>query len=227
VFALSWALAVLLLLGFGLKLLRELGVNPAQAPSFLSLPGMRKSGEQEAKLYFSNEDATRLVPEKRQILLGAGTAADATAIMSELLAGPHSATLLRTIPPDTRLLNAYKIDSTLVLDFTHELQANHPKGSTAELMTVYSIVNTMAENFLDIVTVQILVEGEEIETLAGHVDMAKPLLPEKKWMTGWPRDMTGGPSLYSSQRTAVTMRFHPNSRSSQQCNRCEKAKSPV
>ena len=216
-----------MLLGFGLKLLRELGVNPAQAPSFLSLSPTRKSGEREAKVYFSNEDATRLFPEKRQVLLGAGPAADAAAIMSELLAGPHSATLLRTIPPGTRLLNGYKIDSTLGVDFTRELQANHPKGSTAELMTVYSIVNTMTENLRDVVKVQILVEGEEIETLAGHVDLAKPLLPEKKWMTGWPQDMMGGLSLYSSQRTAVTMRSHPDPRLSLKGTRYEEAKSPA
>ena len=216
-----------MLLGFGLKLLRDMGINPAQAPSFFSLSAMRKSGEREAKLYFSDEDATRLVPERRQILLGGGTAADATAIMSELLIGPHSTILLRTIPSDTRLLNAYKIDGTLVLDFTHELQANHPRGSNAELLTVYSIVNTMAENFRDIVKVQILVEGEEMETLAGHVDLAKPLLPEKKWMTGWPRNITGGLSLYSNQKTAMMLRSNPDSRSSLQGTRYEKAKSPA
>jgi len=227
VFALAWALAVLLLLGFGLKLLKELGVRPAQVPSFLSLSAIRKSGEREAKLYFSDEDATRLVSEKRQILLGAGIAADATAIMSELLIGPRSTTLLRTIPVDTRLLNAYKIDGTLVLDFAHELQANHPRGSNAELLTVYSIVNTMAENLRDIAKVQILVEGEEIETLAGHVDLAKPLLPEKRWITGWPRKITGGLNLYSNQSTAVTLHAHPDSRSSLQGARYEKAKSPA
>lgn len=220
-------MAVVLLLGFGLKLMRELGVNPAQAPSFISLPSLRKPGEQEIKIYFSNEDATRLVPEKRRVLLGAGTAADATAITSELLSGPSSPTLLRTIPPGTRLLNAYRADSMLVLDFTQELRANHPKGSTAELMTVYSIVNTMAENLREITEVQILVEGQEIETLAGHVDLARPLLPERKWTTGWSREITGRSTFNSGDRTAAVMPPRPSASSSLKYDRYAKGKLPA
>ena len=41
-------------------------------------------------------------------------------------------------------------------------------------MTVYSIVNSLTQ-FEDIEKVQILIAGEEIETLAGHMDLAYPL----------------------------------------------------
>jgi germination protein M len=101
--------------------------------------------------------------------------------MAELIRGPQSPGLLPTVPADTRLLNAYEIGDMLVLDFTHELQTNHMGGSTSELLTVYSIVNTMTQNMNGIRKIQMLVEGEEIETLAGHLDLTKPLFPNLKW----------------------------------------------
>ena len=110
----------------------------------------------------------------------AGAAADAKAIMEELIKGPLSAELYPTIPADTRLLNAYALGDMLVLDFTHELQTNHAGGSTGELLTVYSIVNTITQNIEGIRRIQMLVEGEEIESLAGHLDLTKPLSPNTK-----------------------------------------------
>jgi spore germination protein GerM len=81
------------------------------------------------------------------------------------------------------LLGAYQLGDTLVLDFSRELQTNHSGGSAGELLTVYSIVNTLAENIHGISRVQILVEGNEVETLAGHLDLREPLSPNTTWMT--------------------------------------------
>ena len=182
-----WALVVLVLLGFGVKLLRDIVLAPEETSSFLSLPTVSKPEEQDVAIYFADENATRLVPENRRIRLGAGTSADAEAIISDLIQGPRSAEYFSTIPDGARLINAYVLDSTLVLDFTHELQTNHPGGSTGELLTVYSIVHTMTENIRGIEKVQILVEGKEIETLVGHLDLTRPIPPSAKWTRGRPR----------------------------------------
>jgi len=40
----------------------------------------------------------------------------------------------------------------------------------------------VAQNLGGIRKVQMLVEGEEIETLAGHLDLTKPLFPDMKWL---------------------------------------------
>ncbi|UCD58861.1 MAG: GerMN domain-containing protein [Candidatus Hydrogenedentota bacterium] len=188
--AVLWALVVLLLLGFGFRLLKEFILPPEQTVSLPVLPTQPEPKEREIRIYFADENAAKLVFEKRRVKLGAGASADAKTIMSELIKGPQSAELSSTIPAETRLLNAYGLGEMLVLDFTHELQTNHPGGSTGELLTVYSIVNTMTENLHGIEKVQILVEGEEIETLAGHMDLRKPLSPDKKWMTAWPGTKT-------------------------------------
>jgi hypothetical protein len=42
-------------------------------------------------------------------------------------------------------------------------------------MTVYSVVNSLTTNFPQIKRVQILVEGKEIESIAGHLSLTKPI----------------------------------------------------
>jgi germination protein M len=139
--------------------------------------------EREVKIYFADEDASTLVAESRFVMFGAGIPVDAKTIMAEIIKGPRSDLLLPTVPAGTRLLAAYELGDLLVLDFTHELRTNHVGGSTGELMTVYSIVNTLTENLKSVKRIRMLVEGEEIENLAGHIDLTKPLSPNLKWST--------------------------------------------
>lgn len=175
-----WGAAVIFLVAFGLKLLNDFILKPegVSPPAVLRAPVERK--EREIDVYFADENATRLVPEKRQVVLGDGDADDAGTIVAELIKGPESDALLPTVPSGTRLLDAYKVGDLLVLDFTHELQTNHTGGSTGELLTVYSIVNSLVHNLDGIKRVQLLVEGEEMESLAGHLDLTKPLFPNLK-----------------------------------------------
>jgi hypothetical protein len=51
----------------------------------------------------------------------------------------------------------------------------HPGGSAAELLTVYAIVNAVTANLPAIMRVQILLDGKEVDTLAGHMDLRRPL----------------------------------------------------
>jgi len=175
-----WALVVIILVVVGLKLLNELVLVPRRASGPLPTLSSPRPRPRDINVYFADKDAVRLAPERRFAEVGAGAAADAKAIMEELIKGPLSAELYPTIPADTRLLNAYALGDMLVLDFTHELQTNHAGGSTGELLTVYSIVNTITQNIEGIRRIQMLVEGKEIESLAGHLDLTKPLSPSAK-----------------------------------------------
>lgn len=184
VIAVAWSVLVLFLIGLGLKLLNEFVLAPEQAIS-LRFPGThepRRLQSREIRVFFANEDASALVHEKRSVELGAGMVSDAEAVMAELLKGPQMKGSFPTIPADTRVLNIYEVDELLVLDFTREIQANHTGGTASEIMTVYSIVNTVVANLEGIRAVQILVEGNEAETLAGHLDISRPLSPNLKWM---------------------------------------------
>jgi hypothetical protein len=50
-----------------------------------------------------------------------------------------------------------------------------PGGSRAELLTVYSVVNSLVTNFPAVSRVQILVEDRMASSFAGHVDVSRPL----------------------------------------------------
>lgn len=176
-----WAFGVVFMIVLGLKLLNDLVLAPQDVAHMPIMPVVSERTEREIQVYFADANASKLVPEKRLVELGGGAAADAGAIVSELIKGPQSARLLPTMPVGTRLLNAYELGDMLVLDFTHELQTNHTGGSTAELLTVYSIVNTLGRNLEGIKRIRMLVEGEEVETLMGHLDLTEPLSPNVRW----------------------------------------------
>jgi hypothetical protein len=81
------------------------------------------------------------------------------------------------IPRGTLLNEAY-IDSqkTAYLDFSHHLADGHIGGTTAELLTVTAILKTVFDAFPnEIIHVQILIDGKEKKTLAGHLDLSQPL----------------------------------------------------
>ena len=91
-----------------------------------------------------------------------------------LLIQPEAETRNAAFPEGTQLLNAFVTGSGVYLNMNRNLQDRHVGGLDAELATVTALVNTMLLNFKEITYVQILVEGAEIETLAGHVDCRKP-----------------------------------------------------
>jgi germination protein M len=124
----------------------------------------------EIALYFSDESGQYLVCETREIPKVEGIA---RAAMQELIAGPSvESGLLPTIPVGTELLDInVRPDGVCIVDFSGELVVNHPGGSLNEEMTVYSVVNTLTQ-FPTIQEVQILVDGQKVETIAGHLDVS-------------------------------------------------------
>ena len=62
-----------------------------------------------------------------------------------------------------------------MVDFTKEVSSKHPGGITQELASVYSIVYSQTQNVAGVKNVQILIGGTDVETLAGHVDISRPI----------------------------------------------------
>jgi hypothetical protein len=61
------------------------------------------------------------------------------------------------------------------VDLSPEVVRGHPGGSLNELLTVYAVVNAVTANLPAARRVQILVDGKEADTIAGHVDLRRPL----------------------------------------------------
>ena len=125
-------------------------------------------------LYFSDSDNAFLVSEERSLSAGIRPEALGLQIMNALLEGPKQA-LERTIPEGTLLRGFYILKNrTAYVDLSRELREGHPGGAKSELLTIYSMVNSLILNIPEIETVKILVEGKEETTLAGHVDLRFP-----------------------------------------------------
>lgn len=123
-------------------------------------------------LYFSDQNGDYLQVEKREIGMVPGLA---RATINELIAGPKTTGLLRTIPEGTKLLDINIENGLCRVDLSREFKENHWGGSSGEILTVYSLVDTLTQ-FSTIESVEILVEGQIVETLAGHMDLSTPVI---------------------------------------------------
>lgn len=121
-------------------------------------------------LYFSSVDGPFLLAESRQM---EGCLEEETCLadtVSALIAGPQT-DLVPVLPQQTLLRQVSVEGGNATLDFSSDIIKAHPGGSASELLTVYSLANTVAVNFPHIREVKLLVEGNPVDTLKGHVDL--------------------------------------------------------
>lgn len=152
---------------------------------FLNFPQISKESHnqpittQEPKivtLYFGDSQGMQLNQEKRAI-----KELTPQALIEELIKGPETPGNTKTIPDGTKLLGVKIQKDTAYVDFSKEFKQNHWGGSSGESITLFSIVNTLALNpELGIKKVQFLIEGQKVETLAGHIELYQPLTPNPK-----------------------------------------------
>jgi spore germination protein GerM len=130
----------------------------------------------KATLYFVAEDGQRLVGVESEVPLAEGTVAQARAIVDALLSSVPPEPLSSSVPAGTALRGIYVSSRNEVfVDLDGTVRAKHPGGSMQELLTVYGLVNTILVNLPTVTEVQILIDGREVDTLAGHVDLRRPL----------------------------------------------------
>jgi spore germination protein GerM len=147
--------------------------TPAPAPP---PPGETPVPRIKATLYFVSEDGRRLTPVEREVPLAPGSVAQARALLEALFAAEPPSGLSSAIPPGTTLRGLFISERNEVfVDLDPTVRAKHTGGSMQELLTVYCIVNTLAANLPSVQDVQILIGGREADTLAGHVDLRRPL----------------------------------------------------
>lgn len=130
-------------------------------------------------VYFSDNEAMYLIPETRKIEVKENNKISLEkVIVEELLKGPEIETHFDTIPKGTELLSIKVNNKTAYVNFSKEFIENHPGGSTGEIMTVYSVVNSLTE--LDSIDkVIFLIEGQREKTLAGHLIFDEPFVRDE------------------------------------------------
>jgi spore germination protein GerM len=96
---------------------------------------------------------------------------------------PPVAPLVSAVPPGTTLRAVFITKSgDAYVDLSREARSAHPGGTLNELLTVYTIVNALTANLPAVTAVQLLIDGKEVDTLSGHVDLRRPLVKNLAWV---------------------------------------------
>ena len=158
------------------------------APAGTTAGAVRADGEGEArrtisvKLYFPAVEAGGLLPEEREVAFSNDLSLQLRSVVEELVKGPRTG-LLPAFAPETRVLEVFVTTKGVAyLDLSKEAQSLPGPGSEGELLSVYSLVNSVAVNFPAVKRVQLLVDDRPVETLGGHVDLSRPLVPDMTFL---------------------------------------------
>ena len=135
-----------------------------------------------ATLFYVADDGVSLVPTQREVIFGEAVGAQARHIVEAQVAVPP-APHVSAIPAGTKVRAVYVTErGEAFVDVSREMSANHTGGALDELFAVYAIVNSLTVNLPAITRVQILIDGKEVDTLAGHVDLRQPLSKNMSWV---------------------------------------------
>ncbi len=135
-----------------------------------------------ASLYYVAENGLHLTAVDADVPYGATPAEQARALLEAQLQ-PAPAPLAQAIAEGTKVRQIFVADNgTAFVDLSKEAVTNHRGGSLDELFAVYAIVNAVTVNLPAVKGVQILVDGQEVDTLAGHVDLRHPLARNMEWV---------------------------------------------
>ncbi len=145
-----------------------------ETPALARTPTDTEEGNQrEITLFFQSPEGEDLAPEKRKIFLTGTVTDQARQAVRALIDGSRSG-LLPTLPAESQLREIFLgADGTAYVDFSRALVDKHPGGTSAEIDTVFSLVDTLTFNFPEIKRVKILIEGDERETLKEHLDLSR------------------------------------------------------
>ena len=126
----------------------------------------------KAKLFWaSHANDGSLSPVSIDLPLSTDPVLRSKQVLNTLLAGPVDSEL-RTLPPDAVLLAFYLLpDGTGIADFSEALASSIPSGIESEQLAVDSITRTLEANVPEVMRLKILIHGQEVETLAGHLDL--------------------------------------------------------
>jgi spore germination protein GerM len=162
---LAWAVTI------GLERL----AGPTTAPAVTVTPPSTTTAHITATLFYASSDGQSLVAVRREVPLADGVVAQGRQILISQLA-PAPDKQQSVIPAGTQLRAFYVTDrGDAFVDLSSQVSSAHPGGSLNELLTVYAIVNAVTANLPAIERVQLLVDGKEVETIAGHIDVRRPL----------------------------------------------------
>lgn len=139
------------------------------------VPQVSQPAEIRKGVLFFVEDGTGLAREARELPSCSAEQACVKDLLAELFSGPLGD--LEAALPEGAQLNGVRLEGDLaVVDVSRDLVSGLPVGSSAEMLAVYSIINTVCFNYPQITRVRITVEGAP--ATLNHLDLSEPLPPD-------------------------------------------------
>ncbi len=139
-------------------------------------------GTMDLQLFLIVPGLERLIPVPRTAFAPATLDAQAQRAVEELIEWAGTETT-SPVPPQAIVREVWVSPGGIAyVDFDRSFYVFGGGGSLGELHTVYSVVATLAVSFPEIDAVQILIDGAPVETLAGHIDLSRPLRPSDEWV---------------------------------------------
>lgn len=163
---------VIIALVFGALILKKTQDSREVRP----IPRVTQSAATRKVVLFFVADGTRLVREARELEACGETNECLTDLMDELFSGPIGD--FDEALPESSAVKSVRLEGDLaVVDLNQAFASDLASGSSAEMLAVYSVVDTVCVNYPQITRVKITVEGNE-KTQLRHLDLSDPLLPD-------------------------------------------------
>lgn len=162
----------------------EVTVEPAPEPSPQPQPAVETPPAQprerilDIKVYFPDDAGIKLVAVNRRIKIVDESEKYVDAVKL-LMTKPSETDLTEIFPKGAKLNSVTLSNGTAYVDLDKGITKNFVGGSTGEELLINSVVDTLTE-FPEVKQVRFLLDGQEIETLAGHMDLSTPLTRTKR-----------------------------------------------
>lgn len=182
-----WTFAILLLLLGGAAgflawyVSRGSGETGPLLPAAAVDAAQELGGTRSVALFSVRADGRDLISSEYQLPSRDRVEEDLRAVIDALLAAELPAGAVRAFPGGTTLRSVFFDGERggAVLDFNSRLVSGHPGGAAAEHATLSVLMKTIATNFPRVRSCTLLVDGAQVETLAGHVRCDRPFVPSR------------------------------------------------
>ena len=176
------ALCVGLGLWLVLALLPGLLSRGSSEPSPAAAPDTTAARRIQAILFYVSADGAELVQSVREVPFGSTPAAQAKHIV-EAQVKPAPEGFVSAIPNGTAVRSVFLgSHGEAYVDLSPEVTKGRRGGTLDEALAVFAIVNAITSNLPDVSAVQILVNGKEVDSLSGHLDLRQPIRRASDWI---------------------------------------------
>ncbi len=133
-------------------------------------------------LFYPEAGSGALRAEPRRFVVGRGISGLMKSALVALGSGPNSGGLISPFRQEIAVRGLYsQEDGTLFIDLGAGAQDVFGRGYSEEVAAIAAVANTIFYNFPHVTRIRLLIDGEPVSSLGGHIDLSSFLYPEE-WL---------------------------------------------